>query len=250
MRKRRIFRLGAAAALACALSLSAVRAEESVEALWAQRADIARAREAIARYESEVARKPTDFGMLIRVSWLHYWVGMNLEPVAEGEAVSHFDKGEAFAESAIAADPGKAGGYFFRAANAARRMTVEGRLKSLMRASEVRVMAEKAGAIDRDYFYAGPDRLLCAYYTDLPGILGGNLKRAIERGRRAVSLHPEFAGNRVCLAEAYFKDGKNDLARKELELAIGTPDNAVAEAMPEQRLERNKAAELLNRIGK
>ena len=61
---------------------------------------------------------------------------------------------------------------------------------------------------------------------------------------------PNYAGNRFFLAEAYVKDGRNDLATKELEAAAALPDNALPDAVPEQRMEKKRAAELLKRIGK
>lgn len=46
------------------------------------------------------------------------------------------------------------------------------------------------------------------------------------------------------------KDGKNDLARSELEAALATPDDANPDAIAEQRLEKKRAAELLKKIAK
>jgi hypothetical protein len=67
---------------------------------------------------------------------------------------------------------------------------------------------------------------------------------------RALAAFPNYAGNRFFLAEAYVKDGKNDLARKELEAAVSLPDDAFPDAVPEQRMEKKRAEALLNRIAK
>ncbi|NNF84217.1 MAG: hypothetical protein HKM29_03575, partial [Deltaproteobacteria bacterium] len=80
--------------------------------------------------------------------------------------------------------------------------------------------------------------------------LGGSTTKAIDFGRRAVEAHPNYAGNRFFLAEAYVKDGKNDLARKELEIAVSLPDDAFPDVIPEQRMEKKRAEALLNRIAK
>ena len=67
---------------------------------------------------------------------------------------------------------------------------------------------------------------------------------------RAVAAYPNYAGNRFFLAEAYMKDGKNDLARKELEAAADLSDFEFPDAVPEQRMEKKRGEALLKRIGK
>jgi tetratricopeptide (TPR) repeat protein len=114
----------------------------------------------------------------------------------------------------------------------------------------VRKLNEKTASIDPGYFYRGTDRFFCAYYTKLPKLLKGNVSKAIEFGKRAVEAFPNYAGNRFFLAEAYVKDGRNDLARKELEAAISLPDDAFPDVIPEQRMEKKRAEALLKRIAK
>src|SRR3990170_1439778 len=70
-----------------------------------------------------------------------------------------------------------------------------------------------------------------------------------EYGKRASEIAPEKPGG-YFFAEAYVKDGRNYLATKELEAAAALPDSALPDAVPEQRMEKKRAAELLKRIGK
>lgn len=244
-----------ALAIAVALGGTALRAvgQDSggrADALWAAREDPSKANAAVAELEAALAGNPSDFEILLRLSRLHYWIGQCLEETDEKAAIGHFERGEGCGARAAECAPAKPGGHFFRAANMARAASLKGRLASALRASDVRALNEKVESIQRDYFYSGPDRFFCAYYARLPGLLGGDLKKAVQRGRRAVETHPEYAGNRLYLAEAYFKDGRNDLARKELEAAMATPDSAVPDAVPEQRMEKKRAAALYRRIGK
>ncbi len=223
---------------------------KKAETLWAGREDPARAREAVSTFEALVRESPNDYDALLRLSRLHYWIGQNLEATSGSEAIAHYVKGREYGHRAAAAAPDRAGGYFFEAANLGRENSLRGKFKSLLGVGKVEELNRKAEAIQPDYFYRGPDRFFCAYYTRLPGLLGGSLSRAIEHGRKAVEAFPNYAGNRFLLAEAYVKDGKNDLARAELEAALATPDDANPDAIPEQRLEKKRAAYLLKRIGK
>ena len=224
--------------------------EARAELLWNEREDLGKAAEAIAAYESLQKEKPENYDILLHLSRLHYWIGQNLESTNQKDSLSHYGKGREVGRKASEVAPDKPGGYFFEAANLARENNLKGTFSNLLGISTVRKLNEKTSSIDPDYFYRGPDRFFCALYTKLPGLLGGSASKAIEFGKRAAEAFPNYAGNRFFLAEAYVKEGKNDLARKELEAAVALPDNALPDVIPEQRVEKKRAAELLKRIGK
>ena len=246
------FMLGMMLLLAAALPNASRGAEPEgkAELLWNEREDLGKAAEAIAAYEALQKDKPENYDILLQLSRLHYWIGQNLESTNGKESLSHYGKGREYGKKASEAGPDKPGGYFFEAANLARENNLKGTFSNLWGISTVRKLNEKTSSIDPDYFYRGPDRFFCALYTKLPGLLGGSASKAIEFGKRAAEAFPNYAGNRFFLAEAYVKEGKNDLARKELEAAVALPDNALPDVIPEQRLEKKRATELLKRIGK
>ncbi len=223
---------------------------QKAESLWAGREDPAKANEAVSAFETLLKDVPNDYETLLRLSRLHYWIGQSLEPVKKSDAIAHYVKGREYGHRAAEAAPDRPGGYFFEAASLGRENNLKGKFKSLFGIGKVEDLNRKAEAIQPDYFYRGPDRFFCAYYTRLPGLLGGSLSKAVEHGKKAVAAYPNYAGNRFLLAEAYVKDGKNDLARAELEAALAAPDDALPDAIPEQRLEKKRAADLLKRIAK
>ena len=223
---------------------------KKAEALWAGREEPAIANEAVSAFETLLRDAPNDYEVLLRLSRLHYWIGQTLETTRESDAIAHYIKGREYGQRAAAAGPDRPGGYFFEAANLGRENNLKGKFKSLLGIGKVEDLNRRAEAIQPDYFYRGPDRFFCAYYTRLPGLLGGSLSKAIEHGRKAVEAYPNYAGNRFLLAEAYVKDGKNDLARAELDAAVATPDDALPDAIPEQRLEKKRASALLKKLAK
>ncbi len=227
-----------------------IEPEEQAEALWNEREDIEKAAKAIAAYEGLRKEKPQDYDVLLHLSRLHYWIGQNLASTNKQDALSHYKKGREYGKRASEVAPDKPGGYFFEAANLARENNLKGTFSNLWGISTVSRLNEKTASIDPDYFYRGPDRFFCALYTKKPGLLGGSTSKAIEFGKRAAEAFPNYAGNRFFLAEAYVKDGKNDLARKELEAALALPDDVLPDVIPEQRMEKKRAEELLKRIGK
>ena len=227
-----------------------IEPEKNAEMLWSEREDPGKAAEAIAAYEDLLKEMPDDYKVLLRLSRLHYWVGQILETSNAKEALEHYGRGMEYGKEASGAAPEKPGGYFFEAANLARQNNLKGTFSNLFGVSTVRKLNEKAALLDPEYFYRGTDRFFCAFYTKLPGLLGGSTTKAIEFGKRAVEAFPNYAGNRYFLAEAYVKDGKNDLARKELEAAVVLPDDEFPDVVPEQRMEKKRAEALLKRIAK
>lgn len=229
---------------------SGTEPDERAESLWKEREDTGKAAEGIAAYEELLKARPEDYQVLLRLSRLHYWIGQNLESTDREKALSHYGKGREYGKKASEAAPDKPGGYFFEAANLGRENNLKGTFSNLWGIGTVRKLNEKTASIDPEFFYRGPDRFFCALYTKLPGLLGGSTSQAIEFGKRAVDAFPNYAGNRFFLAEAYAKDGKNDLARRELEAAAAIPDEALPDVIPEQRMEKKRAEALLKRIGK
>ena len=227
-----------------------IEPEKNAEMLWSEREDPGKAAEAIAAYEDLLKEMPDDYKVLLRLSRLHYWVGQMLESTNKKEALEHYAIGKEYGEKASKAAPEEPGGYFFEAANLARQNNLKGTFSNLFGISTVRKLNEKAASLDPEYFYRGTDRFFCAFYTKLPGLLGGSATKAIEFGKRAVEAYPNYAGNRYFLAEAYVKEGKNDLARKELEAAVALPDDELSDVVPEQRMEKKRAEALLKRIAK
>lgn len=223
---------------------------EKAEILYREREDPGKAAEAIAAYEDLLKEGSADYEVLLRLSRLHYWVGQILESKNEKEALEHYARGREYGKRASEAAPEEPGGYFFEAANLARQNNLKGTFSNLFGISTVRKLNEKTASLDPEYFYRGTDRFFCAFYTKLPGLLGGSTTKAIEFGKRAVKAFPNYAGNRYFLAEAYVRDGKNDLARKELEAAVLLPDDELSDVVPEQRMEKKRAEALLKRIAK
>lgn len=221
---------------------------EKADRLWQEREDPGKTAEAIAAYEGLLRENPDDYAVLLRLSRLYYWAGQLLETTDKEDAIDHYGKGIEYGEKASAVAPDRPGGFFFEAANLARRNNLKGTFSNLWGISTVRKLNEKTASIDPSYFYNGTDRFFCAFYTKLPGLLGGSTTKAIEFGKRAVEAYPDYAGNRYFLAEAYVRDGKNDLARKELEAALSLPDDVFPDAVPEQRMEKKRARALLERI--
>jgi tetratricopeptide (TPR) repeat protein len=111
------------------------------------------------------------------------------EPVAA--TLKLFDQGEAYADKAIAADPGFYLGYYWKTANMGRWGQVKGILDSLFRAQPIKDILVKELSLNAEhsdaYFVLGQ------FYRELPGwpLSFGNVDFAVSLGRKAVDLRAE-----------------------------------------------------------
>ena len=123
----------------------------------------------------------------------------------DSELLEIFARGEAFADQAIAADPRKPEGYYWKSANIGRWGQTRGVLNSLFRASDMRGLLEQAIALDPshgDSFF-----VLAQLYAKVPGVVSfGNNAYAVSLGWKAVHLmEAEVAsGERDKPIEAYY----------------------------------------------
>ena len=94
--------------------------------------------------------------------------------------------------------------------------------ETLRRMKELMSMALQ---FDENYDYAGPHRFLgqLMVKTDpFPTYAVGSLKEGLEHLKKATLLFPDYGENHLIYAEALKEDGKNDLARAELEKVIAS----------------------------
>ena len=135
---------------------------EKAEILWTEREDLGKASEGIAAYEELLTENPEDYKILLRLSRLHYWVGQISEATDKEDALEHYGKGIEYGKKASGIDPEKPGGYFFEAANLARRNNLKGKFSNLWGISTVKKLNKKTASIDPGYVYTGTDRFFCA----------------------------------------------------------------------------------------
>ena len=130
-------------------------------------------------------------------------------------------KGRKLAETAVLHDPKNAAAHYLAAYLAgleAENDTFRG--LSLVPVIERGAMA--ASRLDPGLDHGGPDRMLGELYLQAPEppVSIGDLDKAIQHFRRAVSQDPDFVENRLGLAEAYLEDQDREDACDQLQQAL------------------------------
>lgn len=149
-----------------------------------------------------------------------------------GDLIVHTDreKKEAYAEGmewarrAIAADENTARAHFWYAANFGMRLDLEGPFTQMSKVSELRRFMQRAYDLDPAdaLIVDGLGTLLC----ELPGFLGGDIRRSEELLRKAIALDPNYALAYHDLASNLLKQKRYAEAEKVEDRALSIPEPA------------------------
>ncbi len=162
------------------------------------------------------------YGLL---SEINYWLGEYAEEAED--KIFFFDEGVECGKSGIEINADSLEANFWLSVNYGSYGQEKGIMQSLALISPIKEAAERAIALDANYFYGGPWRVIGRLYHKAPGFPFsiGNTKKGIECLEKAVELGPRFYLNRLFLAEAYISNRDKAKAKEHLEWILKAPLN-------------------------
>lgn len=157
---------------------------------------------------------------LARVSFL--WGDIRAR--SDAEKLEAYDRGRQVAQRAVEVSPKSAAAHFWYAANTARWGQTKGILRSLVLLPTVQ--EEIRLILDLDPMFTAAYALAGNVFYEVPGLLGGDLKKAEEMFRKGLQQDLRFTGMRVGLAKTLAKTGRIAEARRELQAVLEEKDPA------------------------
>lgn len=243
----------ASLALALALCLTPAMVAQATDAaalqkkgdeLFAQRADLAKARQAAEAFAAAMKADPKDPTPAWKLARVQYWLGKHA--VGDDAKVAEFEKGIAAAKKAIALDPNSVGGHYWLGVSYGLYGSAKGITKSLSLIDPIKDEMAKVIALNPKYDSGGAYRVLGRLYFKVPGIFGGSNSKAIDNLKKAISIGPHRWLNQLYLAEVYIDEGEDAKAKELLKAVIAGPPEPGME--PEWNEEKVKAAKMLKKI--
>lgn len=211
------------------------------DAAYAQRADLDRVREGLKALRSARAQEPANYEAAWRTARLAYTLGDRSKD--DAERAKAFAEGVAAGKAAVAAEPQKPEGHFWLGANTGGEAQVLGPLSGLASAKELRQRMETVLKLDEDFQGGSAHMVLGRLDTELPSMLGGDVKRAIATLEQGLRYGEQNSLLRLRLAEAYLADKRKDDARRELNHLLQMKPHP--DFLPEHEEATTKARELL-----
>ena len=195
--------------------------------------------QALVILESALTAEGKNYDLLWRVARSAYYVG---DFGVEADKLKHFDRGIALAQRAIALQPNSVEGHFWLAANYGGKAQLVGALKALSTVKKIRNEMQIVVKLNDAYENGNAYLALGEIDRELPGVMGGNKKRALGLYEQGLKVAPENLDLKVALSKAYKDAGRKDEARRLLEDVIKAPTTTRI-----QREAQEEAKQLLNK---
>ncbi len=215
-------------------------AQANPDALYRERANPARAREAASIWESRLAEGAQSFEAAWKLARAMYWLSGHGVPDAQRAAL---ERGVAAGRQAAALQPNKPEGYFWMAANMGALAESFGMRQGLRYRGAIKDALDTVLRLDPAFQQGSADRALGRWYFKVPGLFGGSKKKSEEHLRKSLTYNPNSTASLFFLAETLFELDRDREAIEEIKKVIAAPIDPDWE--PEDREFKQKATDRL-----
>jgi tetratricopeptide (TPR) repeat protein len=213
---------------------------QAPDALYAGRANLASARQAVDLWAGELARNPQAFDAAWKLARADYWVGGH---TADPERRRFWEQGIDAGQKAIALQPNRPEGHFWTAANMGGLADALGLRQGVKYRRPIRDELETVLRIAPLFADRSADRALGRWYARVPSIFGGSKKLAEEHFRASLAAKPTSTASHYFFGEMLADDGRKAEARTELQAVLDAPLDP--DWTPEDNDFKEKARKLL-----
>jgi tetratricopeptide (TPR) repeat protein len=236
------------------------------DALWEQRDDAEKLKQALAGYEQVAATNP-DREVLLKLVRGYYFLGdghlteMDDKLAAWDTAITYGkqcmglneefkalvekgDETEGTAARVLTLEDVPC--TYWTAGALGKWGKAEGLTTILKYKDIIKAWMEQVEVLDATYFFTGPTRYFAAYYAALPSFAGQDLPQSQELFIKAIEANPDHFGNRVLYAD-YWATRTQDVAvfDEQLNYVLNADPEVLEGLGPEQRAEVRKAEALM-----
>ena len=190
------------------------------DALFSYGEDTARDLQALATLTRVLVTDAHNYQVLWRAARAYYQVG---DDASTSEKQRYFERGIDMGQRAVAQQPASVEGHFWLAANYGGLSEIQGIWQAFQMVKKVRTEMETALRLQPDYEDGSAYRALGEIARQLPGVLGGSLKRAIAYFEQGLRVAPQNMGLKLALAKAYLEAGQRQTSQRLLTEILQMP---------------------------
>ena len=214
--------------------------QPNADALYAQRSDLAKARQAADLWEQQLRANGADFNAAWKLARAKFWLGGHATP---NERKTFLEAGIAAGRAAVAQQPNRPEGHFWIAANMGALAESFGLRQGLKYRGDIRDELLIVLKLDPAFQQGSADRALGRWFLKVPGLFGGSKKKSEEHLRRSLTYNQNSISSRFFLAETLLEMDRKTEALAELR-RVGElqPD---PDWIPEDQEFKTKAQRLL-----
>lgn len=184
------------------------------DALYAQRTDLTKVRQAIVALRQAQADNSTNYDLAWRLSKYNYHLGAHSDNSTEKDKAFH--EGLEAGNLAVRLQGAKPEGHFWLGANYGGRCQIS-TLSGLSEIEDIKREMDAVLKIDEKFQSASAYMVLGQVYMQAPRMFGGDVSKAIEYLEKGAKLGPDNALMRARLAQAYVAANRSADARKTID---------------------------------
>lgn len=211
--------------------------------MYADRANLASARQAVELWAAEIARNPQAFDAAWKLARADYWLGGH---TPEAERRRFLEQGIDAGQKASKLQFNRPEGHFWTAANMGALADSFGLRQGLKYRKEIKDELETVLRIAPLFGDRSADRALGRWYFKVPSLFGGSHKLAEQHLRASIAAKPTSTASHYFLGELLVEDGRKVEARTELQAVLDAPLDP--DWTPEDNDFKEKAKKLLSTL--
>lgn len=208
--------------------------------LYANRTDLASARQAVDLWSAALKQNPKDFEAAWKLARANYWLGGH---GTEAERRMYLEAGVEAGHAAAMIEPNRPEGHFWAAANMGTLAESYGMRAGLKYRKPIKEGLETVLRLDPAFQQGSADRALGRWYAKVPGLFGGSDKEAEQHLRKSLTYNSNSTATHFFLAELFLDNGRKAEGVAELQHVLDAPLDP--DWTPEDQEFKQKARALL-----
>jgi tetratricopeptide (TPR) repeat protein len=216
---------------------------QDADALYADRANLASARQAADLWTAALARDPHPFDAAWKLARVSYWLGGH-GPAPDRRG--YLERGIAAGRQAAALGPDRPEGHFWMAANMGALAESFGLRAGLRYRKPIKDALQIVLRIDPVFMEGSADRALGRWYFKVPRLFGGNTSEAEAHLRASLRYNSQSTITHYFLAELLADENRTPEARVELQAVLDAPLSH--DWAPEDQEYKARARAMLSRL--
>ncbi len=207
--------------------------------------DVNSLKEAFETYKKYNTENPQNLESRIKAAELVYYLSNQTQKKSEKK--DYLNQGIEWAQQAINLNGNEAGGHFYYGILTGLKVEISGFITALRSKDLIRDEMLKVVELNPAYEKGDAYLALGRWYMEVPSFMGGDETKGKEYLEKVLEIAPKRTKPHLALAEYYSKKKKYDLAKKEIQAVLDTPDSAELFG-PEIELDKADARALLAKI--
>jgi len=202
-------------------------------------------KEAYETYKKYNAENPQNSDSRIKAAELVYYLSNQTQKKSEKK--EYLNQGIEWSQQAIQINPNEAGGHFYYGILTGLKVEISGFITALRSKDLIRDEMLKVVELNPAYEKGDAYLALGRWYMEVPSFMGGDEEKGKQYLEKVLEISPKRTKPHLALAEYYSKKRKYDLAKKEIQMVLDTPDSTELFG-PEVELDKQDAQALLSKI--